>query len=225
MFIGRAAVEGQRISAEAKGRGRSKSRDPLSLDLAELAPAGHYLALRIGFAFPLEEVNRLPAPWVEEYTRRGYALFDPLIRWVYSERGASRWSAIGQADVGGILARAAAHGLRFGAIVSVLDDGSGGHRSYGSIAHSDREFTDEEIERFAAFVRARHDALLPPRNITEAEIEALRLVKEGQRLKQIAFQLGVTEGAVKQRLKNARVKLSAKTGAEAISRAASFGLI
>ena len=65
----------------------------------------------------------------------------------------------------------------------------------------------------------------PPRHITSAEIEALRLVKNGHRLKQVAHELGVTEGAVKQRLKNARLKLEAKTGAEAISRAAAFGLI
>ena len=76
-----------------------------------------------------------------------------------------------------------------------------------------------------AFVCARHEALCPPRNLTVAELEALRLLKGGQRLKQIAHELGVTEGAVKQRLKNARLKLNAKTGAEAISRAASFGLI
>jgi LuxR family transcriptional regulator len=77
----------------------------------------------------------------------------------------------------------------------------------------------------SAHLRARHDALAPPDNVTPAEIEALRLIKAGQRLKQIAWQLGVTEGAVKQRLKNARQKLEAKTGAEAISRATAFGLI
>lgn len=225
MFVGRNSVDGQRVDAAGRARPRARAESPLSLDLPALAPAGHYLALRIGFAFPLEEVNRLPPSWVEEYTRNGYALFDPLIRWVYAERGWCRWSAITQADHRGIMARAQAHGLRFGATVSVMDDDAGGQRSYGSICHPDREFTDAEIVQFALHLQARHDALRPPRNITEAEIEALRLIKEGQRLKQIAYQLGVTEGAVKQRLKNARIKLAAKTGAEAISRAAAFGLI
>jgi LuxR family transcriptional regulator len=115
--------------------------------------------------------------------------------------------------------------MRFGAVVSVLDPAPGMQRSFGTFAHSDREFTDAELDQLARYVRARHDAMRPPQNITDAEIEALRLIKDGQRLKQIAYQLGVTEGAVKQRLKNARVKLGAKTGAEAISRAATFGLI
>jgi LuxR family transcriptional regulator len=103
--------------------------------------------------------------------------------------------------------------------------GPEGLRSFGCFIRSDREFSEEELELLLGHVRARHDAMAPPRNITAAEIEALRLIKSGQRLKQIAHQLGVTEGAVKQRLKNARLKLSAKTGAEAISRATAFGLI
>ena len=81
------------------------------------------------------------------------------------------------------------------------------------------------VAALGSYVLARHGAMRPPQNITDAEIEAMRLVKSGHRLKQIAYQLGVTEGAVKQRLKNARLKLNAKTGAEAISRAAAFGLI
>lgn len=225
MFVDRASVDRQRISATGKGRAGGKAPDPLKLDLAALAPGGHYLAVRIGFAFPIEEVNSLPRSWVEEYTRNGYAPFDPLIRWVYAEVGACRWSAVTQPDHRGIMARAQAHGLRFGAVVCVLDAAPGVQRSFGTFAHPDREFTDEEMGLLGAHVRARHEAMRPPQNITEAEIEALRLIKEGQRLKQIAYLLGVTEGAVKQRLKNARLKLAAKTGAEAISRAAAFGLI
>ncbi len=225
MFVDRASVEGQRLAAAAKGRPRGRVANPLSLDIPGLAPAGHYLALRLGFAFPIEEVNALPCAWVEEYSRNGYAPFDPLMRWVYAEAGACRWSGVMQPDHRGILLRAQAHGLRFGAVVSILDAAPGGQRSFGTFARTDREFTDEELVLLGSYVQARHDAMRPPQNITEAEIEALRLIKEGQRLKQIAFLLGVTEGAVKQRLKNARVKLGAKTGAEAISRAATFGLI
>lgn len=51
------------------------------------------------------------------------------------------------------------------------------------------------------------------------------MVKDGKRLKQIAHELGVSEGAVKQRLKNAKLKLGAATGAQAAARAAGFGLI
>lgn len=224
MFVHR-GVGGDRVAARLKERHRAKAADPLSLNLSALAPAGYYIALRVGFAFPVEEVNELPSSWVQEYTMGGYMLSDPLIGWCYSETGVCRWSEMTVPDRRGVMVRAQAHGLRFGAATSILDAAPGGQRSYATFARADREFTDEELSCLEEHLRARHRALHPPQNITEAEIEALRLIKSGQRLKQIAFQLGVTEGAIKQRLKNARVKLSAKTGAEAISRAATFGLI
>ena len=199
--------------------------DGLSIDVSAMANAGYYVALRVGFAFPKEEVNELPPAWVEHYIREGFLMSDPVLRWIYESEGLCRWSEVPFPDPRGVLSAAHAHGLRYGVAVSLRDAPHDGPRSFGSFARSDREFTDRETEALQTFVRARHEALAPPRNITRAEIEALRLIKDGQRLKQIAFRLGVTEGAVKQRLKNARIKLDAKTGAEAISRAAAFGLI
>lgn len=199
--------------------------DPLSLDIPAIANAGYYLALRVGFAFPKEEVNALPPAWVEHYTREGYMMADPVLRWIYDGEGLRRWSEVPFPDPRGILVAARGYGLAYGIAVSLRDAPPGGQRSFGSFARTDREFTEDEAAALHAFVQARHEALAPPRNITAAELEALRLIKDGQRLKQIAYYLGVTEGAVKQRLKNARMKLDAKTGAEAISRAAAFGLI
>lgn len=194
-------------------------------DLAMLAPAGYFMAFRIAFAVPIEEVNAFPCSWIDLYNQRGFMVFDPVMRWIYDGEGHCRWSAIPFGDPRGVLASAREHGLCFGAAVSLRDPGQRGQRSFGNFARSDREFTDEEMDLLLSLLRDRHAALAPPANITVAELEALRLIKEGQRLKQIAHRLGVTEGAIKQRLKNARVKLSAKTGAEAISRAAAFGLI
>tara|TARA_B110000977_G_C10850713_1_gene405683 strand:- start:4 stop:207 length:204 start_codon:yes stop_codon:yes gene_type:complete len=67
--------------------------------------------------------------------------------------------------------------------------------------------------------------MAPPTNLTMAELEALGMIKDGKRLKEIAFDLGVTEGAVKQRLKNAKTKLGAKTGTQAAALASQYGLI
>jgi LuxR family transcriptional regulator len=67
--------------------------------------------------------------------------------------------------------------------------------------------------------------MAPPTNLTMAELEALRMVKEGMRLKQMAHALGVSEGAIKQRLRNAKLKLGASTGAQAATRASDYGLI
>jgi LuxR family transcriptional regulator len=56
-------------------------------------------------------------------------------------------------------------------------------------------------------------------------LETLSLVKNGLLMKEIAGLLGISESAIKQRLKNARLKLDAKTGSQAAARATMFGII
>jgi LuxR family transcriptional regulator, quorum-sensing system regulator SdiA len=194
-------------------------------DIGALAPVGHYLALRVGFAFPMEEVNALPPSWVEHYTRQRFMLSDPVIRWIYANSGTVRWSEIAIDDPRRIMAQAKEFGLVYGAAVSVFDNNAEGLRSFGTFVRADREFDDQELKQLQAHVARLHSDKAPPTNLTEAELEALRMVKNGQRLKQIAHELGVSEGAVKQRLKNAKLKLGAATGTQAATKAAGFGLI
>ena len=109
--------------------------------------------------------------------------------------------------------------------IAVFDDNAAGLRSFGSFLRDDREYQDDEITRLHAHVEHLHHDREPPTNLTQAELEALRMVKDGLRLKQIAHELGVTEGAVKQRLKNAKLKLGAATGTQAATLARGYGLI
>jgi len=183
------------------------------------------LALRLGFAFPLEEVNELPIEWVEHYSTKRFMLHDPVIRWVYENVGTIRWSEIQIGDSHGVLAQAHNFGLRFGAAVCCVEDGAEGQRSFGTFARPDREFTAPEVGVLFEAVQTLHRCKAPPKNLTAAEIEALRMVRDGLRLKQIAHELGVTEGAVKQRLKNAKIKLGAQTGPQAVNLASGYGLI
>lgn len=194
-------------------------------DVQELAPVGYYLALRVGFAFPMEEINALPAEWIEFYTRERFMLFDPVIRWSYQSVGAIRWSEIPMPDPRGILDQARTFGLLYGVAIAVFDGNAAGLRSFGSFLRADREYHDDEIARLHAHVEHLHLDREPPTNLTQAELEALRMVKDGLRLKQIAHELGVTEGAVKQRLKNAKTKLGAATGTQAATMARGYGLI
>ncbi|QQA44922.1 LuxR family transcriptional regulator [Pelagovum pacificum] len=173
----------------------------------------------------MTEVNNLPPDWVDHYTRQRYMLQDPVMRWIYANTGAIRWSAIDLDDPYRILAQARTFGLAYGLAVSVFDGNSEGQRSFGTFVRSDREFDDGEISMLSSYVSRRHDQKAPPTNLTAAELEALRMVKEGMRAKQIAFRLGVTEGAVKQRLTNAKKKLGASTGTQAATMATEFGLI
>lgn len=193
-------------------------------DVKELATTGFYVALRVGFAFPLEEINELPPPWVDHYTNHRFMLHDPVIRWIYANTGAIAWSAIDLPDPMRVLGQAQTFGLRYGLAVACFDGNREGQRSFGTFARADREFDRAEIEALHAYVLRLHHAKAPPTNLTKAELEALKMVKEGQRLKQIAHTLGVTEGAVKQRLKNAKNKLNASTSAQAAAMAGEFGL-
>ncbi len=194
-------------------------------EIVQLAPSGHYIALRIGFAFPMEEVNELPPEWVDHYTKQRFMLFDPVVRWAYSNVGTCRWSEIPLEDPKRIIAQAQTFGMRYGVTVSVFDSGQDGQRSFGSFTRSDREYTDLEVKLLRAFLTRRHNETAPPTNLTRAELEALGMVKDGKRLKEIAHELSVSEGAVKQRLKNAKLKLGAKTGTQAATLASQYGLI
>ncbi len=194
----------------------------MSVELRDLAPAGYYLALRLGFAFPTDEVNCLPRDWVRHYARNSYVMRDPVVRWAYANTGWVRWSDLTpDAQEIEVLNKARDFKLIFGTVISI----AARERSFGMFARSDREFTTAEIDRLHRLVQMMHRRSAPPANITAAETEALGMVRDGLRLKQIAYELGVSEGAVKQRLKSAKVKLGAATSAQAASMASTFGLI
>ena len=193
--------------------------------LRDLAPSGFYIALRVGFAFPMEEVNALPPDWVEHYTRERLMMYDPVIQWIYAHTGAARWSEISFDDPKGVMERACHYGLRHGVAVCCYDDNPEGQRSFGTFARADREYLDDEISLLTGHVLSLHLDKAPPTTLTGAELEALRMLKSGMRLKQIAYELGVSEGAIKQRLKNARLKLDAATAAQAAAKASDYGLI
>lgn len=190
-----------------------------------LSPAGHYLALRVGFAFPMFEQYTLPPAWVEHYQTQGMLLNDPVMHWMFGNVGSCRWSCLDEDDPRGILLQAKEFGLNYGVAICCADKTPMGQRSFGSFARADREFTDAEVSVLQQELEALHHALVPPSNLTKAELEALRMVKNGLLMKEIASNLGVTEGAVKQRLKSAKAKLNAKTSTHAATKATSFGLI
>lgn len=193
--------------------------------IAGVANSGFYVALRVGFAFPLEEHNLLPEAWVRYYTQNGLMLHDPVMRWVYANTGVVRWSEIEIPDPANVMLRAKEHNLIYGLAVSYSAADNTGQRSFGSFCRSDREFTSEEVAFLARTIQDGHDDMSPPRTITEAETEALRYLNRGLRFKQIAFELNVSEAAIKARLKNAKTKLRAKTNSQALSKAVKFGLI
>lgn len=192
---------------------------------SSLAPAGFYIAVRVGFAFPMVEHNHLPASWVREYGASGLIVHDPAMAWAYKHCGVARCSALGEEDSQGVLELAKNHGLNFGAVASCVDENDASQRSFGFFFRSDREYESAELELLGTSLVGMHQAHAQPKKLTAAEIETLSLVKNGLLMKEIALLLGISESAIKQRLKNARLKLNAKTGPQAAATATMLGVI
>ncbi|MCW1919700.1 LuxR family transcriptional regulator [Rhodobacter sp. KR11] len=191
----------------------------------KIADAGFYLALRVGFSFPEEELNALPSNWVEFYTANGLVVHDPSLKWVYGNNGAVRSSDIGLPDPQQILGRARVFGLQHGAVVSVVTPADRGRRSYGLFYRAQSPFTDEHLTALHGYLRELHSGNTAEPGLTAAEVEALQMQAGGLRLKQIAGDLGISESAVKARLNNAKRKLGARTLAHAASLAAGRRII
>jgi LuxR family transcriptional regulator, quorum-sensing system regulator SdiA len=188
--------------------------------IEQISPAGFYVAIRVGFSFPEEELNELPANWVEFYTTHGLVVHDPAMKWVYANTGATRSSAISLPDPHQVRERAAVFGLKHGAVISVMTATDRGRRSYGLFFRIDRDFEDADLRSLHGIVTQLHSGTDEETSLTVAEIQALRLQSEGLRLKQIAAEIGISESAVKARLNNAKRKLGAKTASQAASIAA-----
>lgn len=201
---------------------------PSNLDeFSYLAPSGYYLGLRMRLASPTWEVNTLPESWMDLYRRERFVLNDPALRWCYENNGVIRWSALDGSGPDGPLqltALSAGHGMDYGCVAAYSDLKA--QRSYGFFYRPDREYQTAELERLHQLLIKHHDHITPPiPPLTEAEIFVLKSVRDGARLKTIAIDLNVTEGAIKQRLKNARNKLQASTLAHTIAKAMELGLL
>ena len=188
--------------------------------IIEISPAGFYVAIRVGFSFPEEELNALPDNWVEFYTTHGLVLHDPAMKWVYGNIGAVKMSEIVLPDPHQVRERAAVFGLSHGAAISVMTPADRGRRTYGLFFRADRDFESGDLNRLREIVGKLHVGSEGEVTLTAAEVQALKMQAGGLRLKQIAAEIGISESAVKARLNNAKRKLGAKTQSQAASIAA-----
>ncbi len=195
--------------------------------IRELSTGGFHLALRIGFAYPKEVVNELPEAWVECYTENTYAVRDPTLRWAFLHTGAKRFVdfIVAKEDGHEILIEAKSYGMNHGAVVSVADDDGRKTRSYGTFTRPDRDFGDSELEELFNLLTTLHRAGRLDRPLTRNEMDVLKRLRRGQRIKDIAADLGVSEEAIHVRLKNAREKLGANSSTHALVLARELGLI
>jgi len=190
--------------------------------LSLMAPSGFFFALHIRFALPLLHHQTYHPEWIDKYTEEAFALRDPIIAWGFSTTGTARWSEITIPDPFDILGQCRSYGMIYGFAVSC---GPIKSRTIASASRADREFSDVEIEAFAAIIRNLHDMTEPPTSLSKAQIDALRCIADGDRHAAAAAKLNISESALKARLNSARQRLLARTTAEAIQRARDYRLI
>ena len=191
----------------------------------DVASAGFYIAFRLEFLLPEFESKNLPRAWIHKYTRNGLMMFDPVMQWIYTNTGAVRWSEIDLPDSRGIFAQASEYGLTYGVAISLRDPSDPSIRSFGNFCRSDRELNDAEISNLSRKLELLFSDLTAPDDVTEAELEVLAGIRDGRLIKEIAFELNVTEGAIKQRIRSAKDKLGARTTPQAVSIAEGYGLV
>lgn len=190
--------------------------------LDPLAPQGYNIGLHIRFTSPLMTFQTYDPEWLNYYTDHGFVLRDPVVAWGFATTGATRWSNKFIPDPFGIFKKAAKFGLRYGVTISC---GPISSRTIASMARADREYEDAEMEQLERIVRRLHDMTEPPQELTQAQIEALKLIADGDRHAAAAAKLGISESALKARLNSARQRLMARTTAEAIQRAKDYRLL
>lgn len=201
------------------------NRESLDLGLSrlnKLAPAGYALGLHIRFASAHIMIQTYDPKWIEVYTSNGYMLCDPIVSWGFGPEGVIRWSNLNHPDPHGIMEKASEFGLVHGVAISVGEVSS---RTIGGFARSDREFSDGEIEQIHETVKILHKESTPPESLTDAQRMALRLIAKGCRYAEAAAILGISESALKARLKGVRERLFVRTTAEAIQRAQEYKLL
>lgn len=190
--------------------------------IAALANAGYFLALRIRGTSPLMAFKTYPQAWLDRYMQNGYLLRDPITTWSMTIGGTIRWSSAFLPDPFRVLSQAAEYGLNYGASIA-----HGPLRSLTvcSIARSDREFSDDEIETVRQIVIGLHDLTALPGSLTTEQRAVLSAMAKGTSPEAAAAALGISEAAARLRFRQVCTTLFASTSNEAVQRAQDYKLL
>lgn len=176
--------------------------DPYRDDVKKIATAGFSLLLN-GTFFGTEHFEcTYPVKWQLIYQKRLYITYDPILKFASRANGGdSRWSELDMLGSKAFMKSARAYGLVYGAVfarrvasgVSLL-----------STARTDRELEDREIETLSDIATSFFAEIGERSPLTPKHIEVIQCLANGLNVEQAAHQLGLTESAVKTRLKKAR---------------------
>lgn len=197
--------------------------EALISDIKNLAPAGFRVVRNAAITDTIIDfVDGHPEEWAKVYTDGGFVMGDPVFLWSALKRGVIRWSEIEIADFHGVLEKAKEYGLNFGVVASRLENG---RISLLSVARSDREYTDAEVDLCNNLLERALSEAESLVTLKPLERDVLVALSQGETLQSLAKQTGASISTIKNRLSRARTKLGAKTTIEAVVVATRRGLI
>jgi len=179
-----------------------------------LAPTGWIMGFNLTYKGPEHLFNAYPDAWRAIYEDKNYFFGDPIAMWTMTHDGSARWSEVRIPDLRGVMTAARRFRLNYGVAISRK---VAGKRSFLTLSHPDREFSDEEIAYCAARFHLWTDLVLNRAAMTQAELDVLRCFRDGLGQLDTALELGIAESTVKQRALKACAKLGAKTRTQAVA--------
>lgn len=183
-------------------------------ELHKLAPSGWIMGFNLTYRGPEHLFNAYPDAWRAVYEERNYFFGDPIAVWTITNDGAIRWSEVRIPDLRGVMEHARRYKLNYGVAFSRKVVGK---RSFLTLSHPDREFTDQEIATVQTKFNLWTDLVLNRASLTLAELDVLRCFRDGMGQAETADALQVSESTVKQRAIKACTKLGAKTRTQAVA--------
>jgi len=120
-------------------------------EMNKISPIGCAIGLHIEYTKATFMFESYPSDWISFYAENGLLLSDPTVAWGFQNDGSIDWSHLSKDDPEGVLTKASAYGLKFGATCALeLNE----LRSIGSFARRDRPFRQDEIDTLYNSVRS-----------------------------------------------------------------------
>ena len=188
--------------------------------LHAVGPSGWVLAFNYTVFGPEYMRAGYPDAWRQKYEDRNYFMGDPVLAWTFVNSGVIRWSDIKIPDVRGVMKAAEEYDIRYGVAISLK---KGGKRSVLTVARGDRELTDTEINGLVSKFGLWCELATNRAALTDRELDALRLLRDGLTQRETADRLGIAEATVRQRTASASRKLGASNITHAVAIAVSRG--
>lgn len=135
-----------------------------------MSPSGFALALHIRFNASRFLFQTYPQAWVKQYNDRGLVTKDPVVVWCFENQGTMLWRDLRDQDAHGVMAGAAAHGMKYGVSIAVLD---GRTRTMCGCSRRDRDYLDAEVDDLHDRVLRLHRATAEVAELSDADVRAL----------------------------------------------------